>query len=98
MLLADRDDDRTHFIFELLQNAEDALSRRHGWRGSRAVTSESSPAAYAEIAFKLGKADGKDSLSVEPVRDCPLVVFFPTILPQVERCAESHLPKSAQRK
>jgi Domain of unknown function (DUF3883) len=28
MLLADRYDDRTHFIFELLQNAEDALRRR----------------------------------------------------------------------
>lgn len=28
MLLADRYDDRSHFIFELLQNAEDALDRR----------------------------------------------------------------------
>src|SRR5213592_4618001 len=28
MLLANRYDDRTHFIFELLQNAEDALARR----------------------------------------------------------------------
>lgn len=37
MLLADRYDDRTHFIFELLQNAEDALARRLGWQGSRAV-------------------------------------------------------------
>ncbi len=37
MLLADRYADRTHFIFELLQNAEDALARRQGWRGSRAV-------------------------------------------------------------
>lgn len=37
MLLADRYDDRTHFIFELLQNAEDALARRPGWEGSRAV-------------------------------------------------------------
>ncbi len=37
MLLANRYDDRTHFIFELLQNAEDALSRRSGWQGSRAV-------------------------------------------------------------
>lgn len=27
-------DDRTHFIFELLQNAEDALGRRGDWRGS----------------------------------------------------------------
>lgn len=30
-------DDRTHFIFELLQNAEDALGRRNEWRGSRKV-------------------------------------------------------------
>ena len=28
MLLANRYDERTHFIFELLQNAEDALERR----------------------------------------------------------------------
>ena len=38
MLLANRYDDRTHFIFELLQNAEDALARRgNGWSGSRQV-------------------------------------------------------------
>jgi hypothetical protein len=37
MLLADRYDDRTHFIFELLQNSEDALADRNGWAGSRAV-------------------------------------------------------------
>ncbi|MGY0652656.1 sacsin N-terminal ATP-binding-like domain-containing protein [Luteimonas sp. A537] len=30
-------DDRTHFIFELLQNAEDALGRRGEWDGSRKV-------------------------------------------------------------
>jgi hypothetical protein len=38
MLLANRYDKRTHFIFELLQNAEDALRRRENWTGSRAVT------------------------------------------------------------
>ena len=38
MLLADRYDDRTHFIFELLQNAEDALGRRDGWSGPRKIT------------------------------------------------------------
>jgi hypothetical protein len=38
MLLADRYDDRTHFIFELLQNAEDALKRRGEWTGPRKVT------------------------------------------------------------
>lgn len=37
MLLANRYDDQTHFIFELLQNAEDALARRTGWSGSRVV-------------------------------------------------------------
>ena len=37
MLLTDRYADRTHFIFELLQNAEDALARRPQWLGSRAV-------------------------------------------------------------
>jgi len=38
MLLADRYDDRTHFIFELLQNAEDALGRRGDAGGPRRVT------------------------------------------------------------
>lgn len=41
MLLADRYDKRTHFIYELLQNAEDALRRRpSGWTGDRSVTFE----------------------------------------------------------
>ncbi len=40
MLLADRYDDRTHFIFELLQNAEDALGRRTDPSGPRKVTFE----------------------------------------------------------
>lgn len=38
MLLADRYHDRTHFIFELLQNAEDALGRRGEAGGPRSVT------------------------------------------------------------
>lgn len=38
ILLAERYDDRTHFVYELLQNAEDALGRRNGWNGSRAVS------------------------------------------------------------
>lgn len=37
-VLASRYDDRTHFIYELLQNTEDALSRRRGWEGSRSVS------------------------------------------------------------
>lgn len=41
MLLADRYDKRTHFIYELLQNAEDALRRRPSdWVGERSVTFE----------------------------------------------------------
>ncbi len=43
MLLADRYADRTHFIFELLQNAEDALARRSEWKGSRGVSFFLSP-------------------------------------------------------
>lgn len=43
MLLADRYDDRTHFIFELLQNAEDALSRRGDASGPRKVTFDLAP-------------------------------------------------------
>jgi hypothetical protein len=40
-LLVDRYDDRTHFIYELLQNAEDALKRRgENWSGSRQVKFE----------------------------------------------------------
>jgi hypothetical protein len=37
MLLADGYTVRTHFIFELRQNAEDALARRFEWNGSRSV-------------------------------------------------------------
>ena len=38
MLLANRYDDGTHFIFEILQNAEDALAKRGAsWNGSRTV-------------------------------------------------------------
>jgi HSP90 family molecular chaperone len=42
MLLANRYDDRSHFIFELLQNAEDALKRRDG-RGLTSVGFELLP-------------------------------------------------------
>jgi hypothetical protein len=37
-LLADRYDDRTHFILELLQNTEDALGRRKNSSGQKKVT------------------------------------------------------------
>ena len=36
-LLPHRYGDRTHFIYELLQNAEDALARRESWTGARSV-------------------------------------------------------------
>ena len=36
-LLPHRYGDRTHFIYELLQNAEDALARRDNWTGARSV-------------------------------------------------------------
>ena len=53
MLLANRYDDRTHFIFELLQNAEDALAKRGGWDGQRAV--EFSLSADALSVTHFGK-------------------------------------------
>ena len=37
ILLSDRYDDRTHFIYELLQNAEDALAKRVHSSGQRSV-------------------------------------------------------------
>jgi len=37
ILLADRYDNRAHFIYELLQNAEDALNRRANGNGKRSV-------------------------------------------------------------
>jgi hypothetical protein len=43
MLLSNRYDDRTHFIFELLQNAEDALARRPRWLGCRTVRFDLQP-------------------------------------------------------
>ncbi len=37
MLLAERYDDNTHFIFEILQNAEDALKKRDSWDANRSI-------------------------------------------------------------
>ena len=39
-VLVNRYDSSAHFVFELLQNAEDALKRRNGWNGSREVRFE----------------------------------------------------------
>ena len=40
MVIRNRYDDRTHFIYELLQNAEDALAKRVGWTGQRSIRFE----------------------------------------------------------
>ncbi len=60
MLLANRYDDRTHFIFELLQNAEDALARRGEWKGQRAVSFRLSPDALTVAHF--GKPFDEDDV------------------------------------
>jgi hypothetical protein len=44
-------DDRTHFIFELLQNAEDALGRRGDWHGPRKVAFALTPTSLALSHF-----------------------------------------------
>ena len=44
-------DNRTHFIFELLQNAEDSLGRRGDWNGPRKVAFELSPACLTLSHF-----------------------------------------------
>ncbi len=59
MLLADRYDDRTHFIFELLQNAEDALSRCGDRHGPRKVSFEltSTRLALSHFGRPFNEAD-----------------------------------------
>lgn len=42
-VLVNRYDSSAHFIFEILQNAEDALKRRNNWNGSREVRFELTP-------------------------------------------------------
>ncbi len=60
MLLADRYDDETHFIFELLQNAEDALAKRREWKGQRTVKFSLSPDALSVTHF--GKPFDEDDV------------------------------------
>lgn len=50
-LLSDRYADRTHFIYELLQNAEDAMRRRRRWTGQRSVSFELSETALRVSHF-----------------------------------------------
>lgn len=51
MLLANRYDDRAHFIYELLQNAEDALARRARSKAPRSITFALSPNALRVSHF-----------------------------------------------
>lgn len=44
-ILVNRYDSSAHFIHELLQNTEDALRRRSGWSGSRAIQFALSPSS-----------------------------------------------------
>jgi hypothetical protein len=44
-VLVNRYDSSAHFVFELLQNAEDALKRRNDWKGSREVRFELTPSS-----------------------------------------------------
>lgn len=52
-LLPHRYGDRTHFIYELLQNAEDALARRRGWTGPRSVHFQIGPGELRVRHFGL---------------------------------------------
>ena len=48
-LLGDLYAERAHFVFELLQNAEDALNRRGGPGGSRSVRFEVPATVFASL-------------------------------------------------
>jgi hypothetical protein len=54
MLLADRDDARTHFIYELLQNTEDGLARRTNWNGADRSGSRPKRASFASMLMGPG--------------------------------------------
>ena len=63
LLLANRYDDRTHFIYELLQNAEDALAKRGAWKGPKSINFSLSPEALTVTHF--GKPfDKQDVLGI----------------------------------
>ena len=61
MLLANRYDDRSHFIYELLQNAEDALRRRDVKDGPRSVefTLTSECLSFSHFGRLFSEADVK---------------------------------------
>ena len=50
-VLVNRYDSNAHFIFEVLQNAEDALKRRKGWKGSRGVRFELTPTSLRVVHY-----------------------------------------------
>lgn len=54
-------DNRTHFIFELIQNAEDALGRRGDWHGSRKVafTLTANSLALSHFGRPFDEADAR---------------------------------------
>lgn len=60
ILLANRYDDRNHFIFELLQNAEDALAKCERWEAKREVEFSLSPDALSVTHF--GKPFDEDDV------------------------------------
>ena len=60
ILLANRYDDRNHFIFELLQNAEDALAKYERWEGKREIEFSLSPDALSVTHF--GKPFDEDDV------------------------------------
>ena len=59
-LLAGLYADRTHFLFELLQNAEDALKRRQGWQGPKSVSCHLKAAEFSISHF--GKPFDRDDV------------------------------------
>lgn len=50
-VLVNRYDSSAHFIFEILQNAEDALKRRNSWNGSREVLFELNPTSLRIVHY-----------------------------------------------
>ena len=60
MLLSDLYGDRTHFIYEILQNAEDALAKRGDWNGRRDISFSLLPDALEVSHF--GKPFDEDDV------------------------------------
>ena len=73
MLLADRYDDRTHFIYELLQNAEDALARVRIELGKKvlAILPETSGDSQQVLKIPIFREDliGSSNLNIRIYKD-----------------------------